>query len=307
MKLFSRKLKPKPDTYSYTFPENVRNRILLAFKHLAQTANDQSGLLFDTLVEDVGDKLLREYGSLVQPRDTAAWARTHPVVPHFFLCSDAQVIDFILTAFRSLHYRADQRGVDEINRILREEAIGYEFTDYITRRVQKPDHVTPWGQGRICTFVETNYPEVIEKREEYTHVTIVKPCLAALANPIFKVANGEMLKAHEHVRKNNLNEAITCCGSAYESVMKTILDKKGWRYDTKKDTCGPLVDICVQKNLLPSYYAEAFKTPGRIRNELSSAHGRGPVPVRTPDPKHVDHMIQLSSANILLLVKLAGF
>jgi hypothetical protein len=188
---------------------------------------------------------------------------------------------------------------------LREEAIGYEFTDYVTREVQKPDNVTPGGKGKMGTFIEYDYPEVIEKHEEYTHDAIVKPCLAVLADPIFKVANSEMLNAHEHVRKGNLNDAMTCCGAAYESVMKTILDKKGWPYDPK-DTCASLVDICVREGLLPGYYAEAFKAPGRIRNNLSSAHGRGPTPTHTANPEHVDYMIHVSSANILLLVKLAG-
>lgn len=303
MDFFSRRIQPKPDTYRHTFPENVRSRILLAFRHLAKDQYAQDGAL-EALLDDVGENLAREYGGLVQSSHSAARASRHPVIEHFFRCSDPCVIDFILTAFRSFHYKAEQRGVDEINRILREEAIGYEFTDYITREIERPDTVTRWGRGRMATFIEHDYPEVIEKREEYTHDAIVKPCLAVLAHPDFTVANGEMLKAHAHIRKGNLTDAITCCGAAYESVLKTILDKKEWSY-TPKDTCASLVDTCVREGLLPGFYAEAFKGPGRIRNNLSSAHGRGPTVAETADRERVDHMIQLSSANILLLVKLA--
>jgi hypothetical protein len=273
------------------------------FKHLAEQGYASNGT-FDQLLEDLGDKLAREYGGLVQSGYAAARVSDHPVIEHFFRCSDAQVIDFILMGFQSWHYRGKQRGVDELNRILRESAIGYEFTPYVEREVQKLDK-SFMGKGKVRTFLEYDYPEIIVKHEEYTHDQIVKPCLAALANPIFKIANEEMLKAHEHIRKGNFNDAMTCCGAAYESVIKTILDQKKWKYNPTKDTCATLVDICVQEGLLQGFYADAFKAPGRIRNNLSSAHGRGPAPAHIADPDHAQHMIQLSSANIVLLVKLA--
>ncbi|HTV49188.1 MAG TPA: hypothetical protein VMG59_12170 [Phycisphaerae bacterium] len=301
MNLFSRKNQPKPDTYQYTFPSNVRSRILLTFAGFYE--NNYDGSSFRSLLDDVAPILAREYGGLMGGDQMASPSHDHhPVILHLSYCSDPQVIDFITIAFRSWNYRAGQHGVDEINRILREESIGYEFTQYVEREVLSQD-----SSGRTRRLIEYDYPEVIVKHEEYAHESIVKPCLSVLANPVFKVANDEMLKAHEHIRKNNLDDAITCCGAAYESVIKTVLDKKGWTYDAKKDTCATLVDICVREGLLPGFCADAFKAPGRFRNNLSSAHGRGPTPLHVADLEHVDYMIQLSSANIIFLVKLAKF
>jgi hypothetical protein len=302
MRLFSRTKKPKPDTYQYTFPEQARNRILLAFKHLAKDDYAPNGS-FDSLLEDLGDKLAREYGGLVQSTRAADRVSPNRVIEHFFRCSDPQVIDFILTAFRSWHYQANQRGVDEINRILREEGIGYEFTGYVTRYVEKLDD-SRLGGGRTRNVIEHDYPEVIEKHEEYTHGAIVKPCLAVLAAPMFKVANAEMLKAHEHMRKGSFDDALTCCGAAYESVMKTICDAKGWTY-SPKETCAKLVTNLQSHGLIPDFYHELFKSPGIIRNTLSSAHGRGPTRAHAADGPRVHHMIQVTSANILLMVNLA--
>ena len=304
MGLFSRKKAPPPDTYQYSFSDNVRSRILQAFKHLADNSRPLPGS-FEALLDDVEDKLAREYGGLHQPAYRATRRSDSAIINHFFCCPDALVIDFILTAFRSRYYTARQQGVEEINRILREEAIGYEFTNYNEREVEKPDNVTPWRRGQLAKLIETDYPEAIEKREEYPHDAIVRPCLSVLANPIFGIANAEMLKAHEHIRKGNLDDALTCCGAAYESLIKTILDRKKWAFDPAKDTCATLVDICVRNGLIPGFYADALKAPGRIRNNLSSAHGRGPTPAHTASQEHVEHMIQLTSANILLLVKLA--
>lgn len=299
MVLFSRTKKTKPDTLRYSFAENVRTRILLAFKHLSESDHSPNGS-FESLLDDLQGTLAREYGGLVQSEHHSGM---QPILEHFINCSDAQVVDFIQMAFRSCYYRAEQTGVDEINRILREEAIGYEFTDHVTRHVDKPD-TSYMGGGRVRTFIEHDYPDVIVKRDEYAHGSIVKPCLTVLAKPAFKVANTEMLKAHEHIRKDAAEDAITCCCAAYESVMKTILDTRNLPYSST-DTCAPLVDACIRGGLLPGFYADVLKAPGQIRNKISSAHGRGPKKAHSVDPQCVDHMVQIASANILLLVKYA--
>ncbi len=304
MKLFSRTKKTPPDAHTYTFPNNARSRILFVFKSTSENDYAPNGS-FASLMDDVGQKLYGEYGALAQSRYPQDPISENPAIEHFFRGNDHQVIDFILVTFRSWHYRGEQNGVDEINRILREEAIGYEFTDYVRREVQKVDD-SYMGRGRMGTFYEIDYPEVIEKREEFTHQEIVKPCLAALANPVFKVANSEMLKAHEHIRKGNFTDAMTCCCASYESVLKTIFDRKKWTHDPK-DTCAALVAIAQKNGLIPGFYAELLKAPGIIRNNLSSSHGRGPAQTHTPDADHAHHMIQVASANILLLMKLAKF
>lgn len=310
-----RKITSEPETYKQSFPDHVRTRLLLVFQHIAESGYASQGT-FHELLEDVKNRLLREYGSLYRSAYQATRRSENPAIEHFLSCPDELVLDFIQACFRSRHYAGKQAGVNEINRVLREEGLGYEFSSYVEHVVDHPPErngleglasIPPFMlRSRNAKFIETTYPEVIERQSEYLHDQVIRPCLAVLADSIFKVANSEMLKAHEHVRKGNLDDALTCCGAAYESVLKTICDKKRWVYNPSKDSCGALVDICAKEGLFPGFYVDAMKAPGIIRNKLSSAHGRGPSPEHGLLIEHVDHMLQLTSANVVLLVKLAG-
>ncbi len=71
----------------------------------------------------------------------------------------------------------------------------------------------------------------------------------------------------------------------FERVLKTICDRKGIAYNPQKDTGGVLITTRESANLFPSFYAEAFMASGAIRNNLGSAHGRGP----SPPQKLTDH------------------
>lgn len=145
----------------------------------------------------------------------------------------------------------------------------------------------------------------MKKNKQFSHETTIRPCLEFLADPRFHTANAEMLKAHDDYRKGDYADAITSCGSAFESVLKTICDHHSWAYDPDKDTCSKLVGICRDNGLFPPFYAPIFEATGTIRNKLGDAHGRGPTPIYAIRKEHVDHMIQITSAHILLLVELA--
>jgi hypothetical protein len=67
------------------------------------------------------------------------------------------------------------------------------------------------------------------------HEKVVQPALEALRDPLLATANCELLDAFEKVRKGNYPDAITSCGAAFESVLKTICKAKGWPYDPDRD------------------------------------------------------------------------
>ena len=71
-------------------------------------------------------------------------------------------------------------------------------------------------------------------------------------------------------------------------------------------TCGAIVQKCQVASLFPSFCAEAFKASGTVRNELGSAHGRGPTRKHRVSMEQADHMIQMTSAHITDLVTVAG-
>jgi methionyl-tRNA synthetase len=90
------------------------------------------------------------------------------------------------------------------------------------------------------------------KADDLLHRDVVLPCLEALTRPGLETARAEMLKAHEAYRRGEYADAITDAGAAFESVMKTICEKKNWPYNTDKDTCKSLVDICQTNGLFAS-------------------------------------------------------
>jgi hypothetical protein len=205
------------------FEDRVRSRILRTFQQLAAPDYNPNGT-FSHLLDDVANVLATQYGDLYRPAYRAASRSDIPAIEHFLGVPDPKmVIDFLLACFRSWHYQAGQKGVDEINQILHEEGIGYEFTAYVERTVEKPG-----GGWRKKKTIEIDYPEVMLKNEEQTHAEIVKPCLAVLGKPIFKAAGEHMLKAHEHHRNGNCREAITEALSALETTLKTICTEMGW-------------------------------------------------------------------------------
>src|SRR5579871_6060283 len=92
------------------------------------------------------------------------------------------------------------------------------------------------------------------------------------------------------MREGDYAEASTWCNSAFESVLKTICDLKGWAYNPK-DACAALLDTCRSNGLFWPFYTETLKGIGTIRNNLGSAHGRGPAPKYKAGREHASHMI----------------
>ena len=69
---------------------------------------------------------------------------------------------------------------------------------------------------------------------------------------------------------NTIGMAIAC---KIESTMKIICSKRGWPFDPRS-TAAELIKICLEKGLIPSYWAlriDAYirytdSTPGRSRS-----------------------------------------
>ena len=298
MDIFRRKQETKEN--GDRFSPRVRNRILLTIQHLT---DEQMGSHFYEIMDDVAGKLLRKYGVLCTPppADEITTRSVHRAVEHFFCCSEQQVFDFLDHVFRSPHYHACQEGVEAVNRVLEEEGLDYEFTPMI-QHVGPPQTTGFPRGGRPITYT---YPTLIRRSQKPLHQQAVKPAFELLLDPRFRTANEEMSKAHEDFRKGEYEHALTSCCAAFESVLKTICQLKGWTYDPDKDTCSVLVDICYQHQMFPSFYVQQFTSIGTIRNKMGSAHGRAQSPPPTVEREHVEHMLQTTAAHILFLVRTA--
>lgn len=292
---FSQRNPPPPSQLRYDVPETVRDRVLAILDH--HIGAERSMRAFLTAMEDL---LCRQYGQLRASSYRAARRSDIPVVEHFHYCSDAEALDFIEACFQLSVQCGGQKAVDEINAAFRQEGVGYELTKFL-------GPATPKGSVIIGKQIAPDQlPRIVRVDEQRAHTEMVAPALSLLTNPVLAVANGEMLKAFSDHRAGRHEDAITACGSAFESVLKTICDQKSWTYDRDKDTCSTLVDICYKNGLFPSFYVELFKRVGTVRNKLGDAHGRGPVPQHDVEGAHAEHMLHMTCAHIILLCRSAG-
>lgn len=304
---FSRRNTPQPAQYRYDFPERARKRV---FESLRQRSGQGVDLLdLETLLSELGEKITLAHGWLFSSGYEAARISDNPVINHFGLCDDRKALEWVEFVFECSHYNLGDGWRQTVNEIFQQEAMGYELTRYAQTTVKGPDgpagvprHRWPKGYGER---IEHQFPQIIQKDDEYTHAEIIQPCLNLLNDPKFKTANEEMLKAHKEYREGNYADAITDCGSAFETVIKTICESKGWPYDKGKATCKDLVDVCRDKGLFPGFYAPFFVNAGTIRNKLGDAHGKGPTPEFTATKEHFEHMVQITSATILFFTRLA--
>jgi hypothetical protein len=299
MELFSKRKKQPPKKLVYDIPEVARTRILAVFRDLCYEAHGG----FRKLLEDAGKALFKEYGFLCQSSYIAARRSDNPTIEHFYCCDIEQALDFIEVCFQQDTYDGSQTGVDEINRIFNEYGIGFELTPFIRHEVVKETSL--FGRRRTGTVIEYEYPRIIEKSNQLTHQEIVQPSMELLSDSRFRVANSEMLKAHTALRNGDYEDAITLCGSAFESVLKTIIDFKGWNYSSS-DTCAKLIGICRDNNLFPPFYCPAFEAVGTIRNKLSDAHGRGPKKTGKVTKETAEHMVHMTLTHTVFLAKCTG-
>jgi hypothetical protein len=308
--IFSQRKKPKPDTLNRDLPQATRKRIV----HSLQPRIDASCYgAFDALMDEMQQLILEKYGDL-DGYSNPAYSDLVPALRHWASCPTEKTLDFLELLFHCRGGWDCEQVVETVNTIFREDGIGYELSPYRltvqesrpTSGVRRSGPVSCGPMESIGTPVDVQLPRIVEKGSEYMHEEVIRPCLDLLTNPKFKTANEELLKAHKEYREGNYADAITDCGAAFETVMKTICTEKKWTYDKGKATCKDLVDICKSNGLFEAFYAPFFIDAGTIRNKLGDAHGKGQTPEFTATKEHFEHMVQITSANILLFARLAN-
>jgi hypothetical protein len=150
--------------------------------------------------------------------------------------------------------------------------------------------------------------EMLRVDSQMIHSDVVKPALNLLADPRFKGANEEFLKAHEHYRHGRHKECLAECLKAFESTMKTICGLKGWTFQ-QTDTAKTLIDVCITNGLFPSFMQShignlrAILESGvpTVRNKLGG-HGQGAT-LTTVSESTARFTLHCTAANILLFVE----
>lgn len=301
MRRASKRSAAYPDRFFYDVPEVVRRRFILTLEN-----HDGGEIDVTEIFREAGRKIMAKHGGLYRPSYEAARTSNDPVIEHLFCCNDEEALYFIefCCATRGFgHGEQAEQLVEEINKIFEEEGLGYELTPPRKIDTGKPGYL--FGRRTPSNTFRIEPPRIIRKDERTVHEKAVQPALEVLADARFVTANSELLKAFEEVRHGDYADAITSCGSAFESVLKTICDVKGWPHEPKA-TCSKLVDACYKAGLFPSIYVEMLKGIGSIRNNLGDAHGKGPKPSDPATRDHAEHMIATTCSHITFLVRQAG-
>ena len=241
------------------------------------------------------------------------------------LCREYGVFELVTSRHRTRHYMEEL-----INFFLKEEEpekaidvieLSFRVIDRLTREWEYRKKNNP-SQIADEAITELNYRflehgvgyqyeegEIIRVDSQLIHSEVVKPALKLLSQKIFHGAQQEFLKAHEHYRQKNHKEALNEALKAFESTMKAICDKRGWQYDKGKATAKNLIDICFEKNLIPSFWQQQM---GALRSLLESGvptgrnklggHGQGATPTHVPQ-FIVAFVLHMSASCIVFLVE----
>lgn len=157
---------------------------------------------------------------------------------------------------------------------------------------------------------EVTNGQLVRINNQVVHAQYVKPALQLLCDEEFAGAEDEYRKAFEARRAGNNKDAILNAGKCFESVLKTICEKKKYSFNPQKDTANTLLNILKTQGFFPEYMESHLNglittlqsgVP-TVRNKVAG-HGQGSEITDAPDCL-VDYVLGLVAVNSVLLVKL---
>lgn len=288
-----------------TVPETLRNKtILLCRDVFGGNWRDefvQSGDYTGEFWEDIHRALQYIHGKprlWSQPTKTLA----EDAVLFLLNCQPKEFLDFVELIFRveCLFRVVRDRDdlVDAVNELLKSEGAPYQVTHFVTNEEDYTGpRPFPFG-GKVIRTVA--YPKVVRVDEEVTFTHAVVPALTALSDPAYNSANLEFRGALEDYRKGDYGDCLTKCGSAFESVMKVICQKKNWPYKPT-DPASPLLKTILSKTSLDSFFEQPLILITTLRNRLSTAHGAG-TGTRTVERHVAEYAVASTAAAVVLLI-----
>jgi hypothetical protein len=228
------------------------------------------------------------------------------IIPYYLsTCSSEHVVDVIQMMLNVqghvLYHTIGPKLIEEVNRIFREEGIGYELTplkvEMITHSGPRPGFGPYGGEYQTAEYTE---PEIIPFPNDFTRAEITEPALSLLSDKRFATANRQMMDAYKHCRKGEYDDAIVACHRSFETFLKTVCTEKGWSYKANVDTLAALIEVCNSKGLFYPFYIPHFTSVGTIGNKLGR-HGAEPKPEFIARKEHVHHLLHVTSSCMLFL------
>lgn len=285
-----------PDVYVYDdLPQPLRTQII----HIWLDALGNGKQWWEGRVKEayplIVDTLCREYGIFKLPGAKEYGDRDYiEELANFFLREREieKALDAVELSFRLIDrftrdwnylHRQDasevaDAAIEELNGRFKEHGVGYQFSN----------------------------GEIIRIDSELIHSEVVKPALRLLNQKKYAGAQQEFLKAHEHYRHGNAKEALNECLKAFESLMKSICDKRGWEY-AGNATAKNLIQACLENDLIPAFWQQNFTSLRSLlessvptgRNKLGG-HGQGASTTAVPDHL-VAYMLHMTASALVFL------
>ena len=270
-----------PDIYTYNeIPKPLRVQITHIW---ARFLNDQYIENTEANYKPIVDILHSEYG-------VYKLANASNIVDELwsFLLNETdfeKVLDVVEISFNIIENKGFSKSliddaIEELNHRFKEHGVGYQYENR----------------------------QIISVNSQLIHAEVVRPALQLFSDKDYTGVEQEFLKAHEHYRKRNSEEALNECLKSFESVMKSICEKRNWDYD-ERTTASSLINVCLENNLIPSYWLSHYSALRSLlessvptaRNRLSG-HGQG-SDIRSVPDYLVAYMLHMTASAIVFLVE----
>lgn len=276
-----------------------RRRIFLLLKERLDADRVHRGQ--DSLIEDLWGETHRHMRlllGLVQLTEGS----TEPIgdlIPYLQRCKDAHFLDFVefvfVTDVMTWKYGdAVDALVTEFDTLFRADGLPFSLTSYVRSTKDVDFH----GRLRPGTYISA-FPKVVCRDNAAAFLTITTPALELLRDSRLGAANAEYLAALEEYRKGRYGDCLTKCGSAFESVMKSICHANRWPCK-ETDTAGTLLRTIIDQAKTEAFFEQPLLLIATLRNRLSTAHGAG-TGVREPSSARTRYALNATAAAILFL------
>lgn len=287
--VFSRRERTSSRQHRKPLSREFRNRVVMLLRdHL------QSG--FGEFLREIHRHLGYLHGRPQLSKGYSHLTLENDVFEFLFSCKDEHFLDVIEITFKG-HFAGiswpSNPLIPSINKFFAVDDLPYHLTEYTVVESQSSKYT-----GTEIKLTE--YPRIIAKDNQAVHQGVIEPTLHLLSSNEFQHANAEFLKALEDHRKGDYQDCLVKCGSAFESVMKVLCDKRGITYK-QTDPASPLIKALMSKSQLDSFWEQPLTLIATVRNRLSSAHGAGTQAKVVPH--HVaTYAVNATASAILLLV-----
>ena len=278
-----RKLLAEVDVYNYhTCATKLRQQIIFMIRDVSKNfrnewdVNDYYDLLVGFIRKEIGVERLN--GNYATSEEFDEWFRNEQIID--------QLIDGIEFSARLIGYyckRMDReksydRFVKELNARMLENCFGYQY----------------------------NVGNIIQINSEFIHSEVVINALGIISNSEYVTVNNEFREVHKEFRDGNYDDCIHDCCNSFESLLKVILTKKGWSFNTT-DTASKLIAVAFANDLIPSYMQAEFtglrtileSGVPTVRNK-DGGHGAGVNPRNIPSHIAAFQLHQTAAAIVLL-------